>query len=991
MGNKKKSNESNQEIKNIDLPKHIVGIGASAGGLEALQLFFDNLPSNTGLAFVIVQHLSPDYKSLMVELLSKHTQMKVLIVENGLKIQANSVYLIPPKKNMIIENSCLFLYEQPQRHTLNLPIDIFFKSLAEDQGEQAIGIILSGTGSDGTRGIRAIKGEGGTIIVQDEFSAQFDGMPKSAIATGLADFVLPPASMPEQLLKFISHPYVAKQEEPENRIVTDDDSFTTIFRLLKKKVYVDFSLYKPATVVRRIERRMGIVQLHSMDDYIAYLHSNPKEVTALFKDLLIGVTRFFRDSKSFELLKTKVIPEILDITKKKADKTIRVWVAGCSTGEEAYSIAMLLKECIDEQHLDCDVKVFATDIDREAIEFAGAGIYPDSIVADLEVELLSKYFEKKSTGYQVKQTIRETVVFAIQNLIKDPPFTKVDLISCRNLLIYIQPETQKKVLYIFNYALSPDGFLFLGNSETVGDMTDAFEPLDMKNRIYKHRGKGSLPLKDELLSDVTTMDMNILASYYKLKGNKKDIIPARKFENREKYYQELIRKITPTVFIINEHRDLIQAFGEKREYLHVPEGNVSLDIINMMPRELSLALSSAIHKVRKENKPIIYDNIRVKEKDEVKKVKLKVDFIRDPINQATLFIIMLDRDDQEHSERIDQSNRVAPDAILEQRVNDLEQEIQFTRENLQATIEELQTSNEELQATNQELLAANEELQSTNEELQSVNEELNTVNAEYQAKNIELNSLNNDIKNLMESTDIGTIFLDKSLHIRKYTPAITKAINILDRDIGRSFFDLSVPIFGDISKDINKVLTSSKAIERTIDTEKKSYLLRILPFMNDKNEIDGIVITLVNISLQRNAEKAFQLQYKLLERILESSSVATILVNKDGGIKFVNKNAELLMGYKKKKLQSIRIDSSKLIFYNLEGKKISIMDELINQIIKTKQQISKFIVRFNKNNYKNVKNKHEIVCSITATPTINENQEVDGAVLIFHEVASQLE
>ncbi|MBF0102150.1 MAG: PAS domain-containing protein [Desulfobacterales bacterium] len=973
-------------------PKYIVGIGASAGGLEALQQFIINMPPNTGLAFVIVQHLSPDYKSLMVELLSKHTQMQVLRVENGVKIQANCVYLIPPKKNMVVNNGKIYLSEQPQRHALNLPIDIFFKSLAEDQGERAIGIILSGTGSDGTRGIRSIKGEGGTVMVQDEISAQFDGMPKSAIATGLADFILSPANMPEQLLKFISHPYVSKKEEAQHRIETDDNEFTSIFRLLNKKANVDFSLYKPATVVRRIERRMGIVQLHSLDDYISYLHSNPKEISALFKDLLIGVTKFFRDTKSFEILKNTVIPDLVDRCIKKNEKIIRAWIAGCSTGEEAYSIAMLIKDHLSRfNNLGCEVKLFATDIDRDAIEFASMGIYPDSIVADVDVELLSKYFEKRANGYQVKQSIREIVIFATQNLIKDPPFTKVDFISCRNLLIYLQPVLQKKVLSIFNYALLPDGCLFLGSSETISDMSDSFEPIDQKNRIYKHLRKGELPVEHKLFGDQSAKDMGVLASYYRFKGNTKEMLPAKKFEVREKYYHEIIRKISPTVFIINEQRELIQAFGEKRKYLVIPEGNVTMDIISLLPREISLALSSAIHKVRKENQPITYDNIRIKEQDNIKKITLKVDFIRDPVNQAILFVIVIDHEDTDPLEKIERGNRQITDAILEQRVNDLEQEIQFTRENLQATIEELQTSNEELQATNEELLAANEELQSTNEELQSVNEELNTVNAEYQTKNIELTELNNDMKNLMKSTDIGTIFLDKSLHIRKYTPAVTRVIKILDRDIGRPFTDLSFPLIDNVVKDIQTVLESGDSIERSIDNEKQSYLLRILPFIDDQNEANGVVITLINITQQRNTEKAFKDQYKLLERILEASSVSTIMVNIKGKITFVNKNAEKLFGYTKKALEQMSIDSSKLNFLDLDGNATSLIDTLLAEIFKSKREIDNFIIRFTRKAPKGTNAKQEIVIRITGNPTLNENRVIDGAVLVCQEVAHQNE
>lgn len=968
-------------------PSYIVGIGASAGGLEALQLFFNNMPVDSGLGFVVVQHLSPDYKSLMVELLSKHTSMEVLRVENGIVIRPNCVYLIPPKKDMEILDGMLFLSEQQKRHSLNLPIDTFFLSLAEDQRERAIGIILSGTGSDGTRGVTAIKGEGGTVLVQDAESAQFDGMPKSAIATGLADFIMPPAEMPGQIMKFISHPYLADKKEPEEVLTKEEDSFSKLIRLLQKRVNVDFTYYKPATVVRRIERRMGIVQVHSLDDYTSYLLNHPKEINALFKDLLIGVTKFFRDSQSFKVLRDTVIPVIFENLKKKRkeDEVVRVWVAGCCTGEEPYSIAMLFLDYMERNNVSCEVKVFATDLDRSAIEFAGIGLYPDSIVADIEPEFINKYFEKKATGYQVRRSIREMVVFALQNLIKDPPFTKVDLISCRNLLIYLQPVMQQKVLSLFNYALTPDGYLFLGSSETLGDMIDAFEHLDLKNRIYRHRGVGTLPLKDVLLPSVGR-EMLSFANQHQM-GQHHMMISQSKYNVREKYFHEIIRRIAPTTLVINEQRELVQAFGNTRAYLQIPEGNVNLDILAMLPRELSLALSSAIHKVRKDRQPVNYSSIRIKDGNVSRMIAAKVDYVQTDERQAPFFLIVIQEETAKEATELNQvlaSGDANP--ILEQRINDLEQEVQFTLENLQATIEELQTSNEELQATNEELLAANEELQSTNEELQSVNEELNTVNAEYQSKNIELTELNNDIRNLMESTDIGTIFLDRQLCIRKFTPAVTRVINLLEQDIGRPFSDLAIPFAEDLLPQITAIRQDTRLVEKVAGHGSQYFLLRFLPFINDREEFDGVVITLINITEQKNAESALQSQYDLLRRIMENSPSVIVRVDLAGKISFVNRQAEEAFGYKTSSLLRMSLDSPELKFSDLDGGPVAGKDGLLAMLVKTRQPVNNYIIRMERKIRKKV---NELVFKVTANPTFNERKEIDGAVLQFDTVAHQ--
>ncbi|MES9915926.1 MAG: chemotaxis protein CheB, partial [Candidatus Thiodiazotropha sp. 4PDIV1] len=467
-------------------PTHIVGVGASAGGLEAIEAFFKEMPPVSGVAFVVIQHLSPDHKSLMAELLSKRTRMPVHRAQDGMGVEPNSVYLIPPNKNLRLFHGRIILSEQDRdSRGINLPIDIFFRSLAEDQGAKAIAIVLSGTGSDGTSGIRAIKEELGMVMVQAEETAAFDGMPRSAIATGLVDYILPPNEMPTQLLSYLKHPFTAK-DEYESTVLNDEDGVARIFALLRESSKIDFTYYKPTTIIRRIERRMAVNQIHDLNDYVRFMEGYPVELNSLHKDLLIGVTSFFRDPEAFKGIASKYLPQLF--REAKEDK-LRLWVSGCSTGEEAYSLAILCCEVLETLKIKMDVKIFATDVDREAILTASAGVFAESAVADIEPGMLSKYFYRRDEGFHISRQVREMVVFAQHNLVKDPPFTNMDLISCRNLLIYLQPVLQKRVLELFNFALNPKGILFLGSSETTGEMAEYFDPVDHKWRIYQSRGR----------------------------------------------------------------------------------------------------------------------------------------------------------------------------------------------------------------------------------------------------------------------------------------------------------------------------------------------------------------------------------------------------------------------------------------------------------------------------------------------------------------------
>ena len=919
-------------------PDYVIGIGASAGGLDAIQQFFKNMPSDSGMAFVVVQHLSPDYKSMMAELLSKHTSMPVTQASSGMCLEPDRVYLIPPKKNLTLKDGHLFLPEQDHSHGLNLPIDIFFRSLAEAEENKAVAIVLSGTGSDGTRGIRNIKENGGMIMVQDEDSAQFDGMPRSAINTGLADYVLPPDKMPDALLKFVRHPFIdpRKQEHP---IETETESMSRLLDVVASKTSVDFQYYKKNTVIRRIERRMGIVQSRTVSDYLEYLLRNTDEMDSLFRDLLIGVTKFFRDSFMFEVVNREVVPELFRLARERKSHEVRVWVPGCSTGEEAYSIAMLLHDYRDRNNLSCDIKVFATDIDRRALELAGAGVYPDSIAADVDVRLLSKYLDKRTSTFRVKQCIRELVVFAIQNLVKDPPFTRIDLVSCRNLLIYFQPVLQKKALSIFNYALNTEGFLVLGTSESVGEMSGAFMDLDSKSRIYQHTEVGGAPLKDPIV--FSPSGHNLMERIGRPAAGGTDFPVPHTYESREAYYHALLSKVSKAVLVLNSDRELVQTFGDASKYLHFPMGNVSLDILTMLPRPLSLVVSSGIHRCQKQKAAAVYNNVQYSKNDDTQVVGVYVDFI-ELDDKKIFFTIMIDELPVREM-RVDCKDTQVD--FFNQRITELEQEVQFSRENLQATVEELQTANEELQASNEELLAANEELQSTNEELQSVNEELNTVNSEYQAKVMELSILNNDMTNLMQSTDIATIFLDSRMRIRKFTPEVTRETNILDQDIGRPLTDLTNPVLDELPGDVAKVIAGAASTQRVVRSGSRWFLMRALPFRNEHGVMDGVVVTLVNITEQKQNELALEQRNKLLINVLENSNMAQLMVNGQGMVLFSNTSARTLLGWEQQAPFTDYLTAGKCVFKDLEGTPLTELYNPLADALTQKKPITRWVVR----------------------------------------------
>lgn len=872
-------------------PHHIVGIGASAGGLEALEKFFLHMPADSGMAFVVIQHLSPDYKSLMVELLSKHTPMKVLRAEDGMPVEPNRVYLIPPKKIMTISHGRLALTEKDEAAVIHLPIDIFLRSLAADQGDAAVAVILSGTGSDGMRGVRAIKEAGGMVMVQDEASAKFNGMPRAAISTGVADYILPPQNMPDELIKFTARKPGVPAEESTPSGIASEEPLADILQLLKHQTHVDFKFYKPSTVIRRIERRMHVNQIENLGEYFQYLLKSPREVNLLYKEMLIGVTNFFRDPEAFQVLKEKVIPEIVD--QHAPHDPIRVWCAGCSTGEEAYSLAMLFLEHFNVVGRQWDVKIFATDIDREALEYAGTGVYPESIAADVSPERLSRFFTKSGGNYRVSRQMREMVIFAPHNVCKDPPFTRIDLISCRNLLIYLQASMQRRVLAYFTFSLKPQGFLFLGASETVGEQADYFKTYDQRWKIYRTRSEHR-PTLGETLSLPDPMEKKAAVKL----GLERIGRPADGSELIERICMTVIQRFATTCFVVDENFQLLYLLGDSTRYMGFPPGQASLDVLKLLPREISMAVSTALHRAKKEAKEAVYRDVLVhKDSGPPQRVHVRVVPEQTRRGQRTFYLIFLEEDAQGTPEPIE-ATVIDPRDEAAQRICDLEQDLQYTRENLQATIEELETANEELQATNEELLSSNEELQSTNQELQSVNEELYTVNAEYQNKIDELTQLNNDLSNLLRCTDIGTLFLDRDLKIRRFTPAATRFIHLMEQDIGRPLKHLAHSLdYPQMTDDAAFVIETGEQVAREVLYRQEiPVLVKIFPYLDEHDRCQGAVLTFVDVSKLKAVEKNLAKIEKEKDLILESVSDVILYLNRDLRVLWANRACRDVFG-----------------------------------------------------------------------------------------------
>ncbi|MFW5742500.1 MAG: chemotaxis protein CheB, partial [Spirochaetota bacterium] len=843
-------------------PAFIVGVGASAGGLEAIEAFFSAMPEENELGFVVVQHLSPDYKSLMVEILSKRTPMPVRRAEEGMSVSPGTIHLIPPKTNLTIFHGKLLLHEQEPTRGVNLPIDVFLRSLAEDQGERAVAVILSGTGSDGMRGVREVKQAGGMIMVQDPVGAKFDGMPRAAISTGLADFVLPADEMAEQLVAFTRHPHLVSQAKRE-RLHVDEDGMTRIFAMLRERCKVDFTHYKPSTVTRRVDRRMTITGVETTDEYANHLQSNPTEVTTLFRELLIGVTSFFRDAEVFEKLRAEVIPGLVE---SASGRELRLWVAGCSTGEEAYTLAMLIREELDSCGVALDVKIFATDIDRDALQFAATGSYPESVAADIPPEFLSRYFFRKDDHFQIIRSVREMVVFAQHNLVKDPPFTSIDLISCRNLLIYLQPVLQTKVLEFFLFSLRPDGVLLLGTSETAGEMADGLRTVDTKAKIF--RSKGRLRLVSGTSDGGHSTGGPGETRFQEISRQAGALRAATRGDGErtlERFLEAVSSRFLPTAIIVNENLEVQHVVGDSRPFMQVPAGRPTVELERIVVKELSIPFVTGLQKVFREQKPLEFHGVKVRDGETTRVVDLILMPIEERRGQAALAAGLIREHETEGDGECLETTTYDLSHEAEQRIADLEQELQFSRENLQATIEELETANEELQATNEELLASNEELQSTNEELQSTNEELFTVNAEYNAKIVELSELTGDVENLLASPTIGLLLIDENLTVRRFSPGMTRLLDLTESDVGRSIERVASHAKEFDLREAYRHAETGPGEWEVETTDGAWFLLHAEPYAIGPDETSGVVISAVDITDRKRMEAELAERHRRLE------------------------------------------------------------------------------------------------------------------------------
>ncbi len=854
---------------------YVVGIGASAGGLDALERFFHDLPIDSGAAFVVIQHLSPDHKSMMANLLSRHTRMPVVTVTDAMRIEPNVVYLIPPGNLMSVAVGQLHLSPKNPRG-LSLPIDLFFTSLAQEYGNHAIGVILSGTGSDGTRGAVAINAAGGLLLAQDPETAKFDGMPRSVIVTGLVDEILPPEALGPRILdhiRHVPHPSLIKPEQPDLPLERDSP-MEEILHLLHQQGGVNFRDYKPATVVRRIERRMQVRHVPDLVHYLDLLESDRSEALTLRREILIPVTNFFRDSDSFEALAESIIKLVRE---RNDGQPLRVWVAGTSTGEEAYSIAILFAEAFEQVKRWPSLKIFATDVEQQNIEAAGAGVFSEAILAEVSPERLERFFTKRGNHYVVKAEIRQNIVFARHNLLEDPPFTRMDLVTCRNVLIYFKTRAQERALRRLQYAMAASGSLFLGSSESLGALQQDFSTISAKHKIYRILRHVSLPL--ESAGNILTRPGSAKprnAGFHR-PGPTPDSLAIDAGQD------QLLREYAPPSLLISPKHELIHVFGQAQRYLRFPEGSVSLELNRLLPQRLAPIATALLHKAAKDREAIRSDTLLLESGNGEKH---RVSLIARPLGASEMGHAALLLTFESQPAPIDPARpdmtTLNVDAETVERIEVLERELAATRDSLQATIEELETANEELQATNEELMASNEELQSSNEELQSVNEELYTVNAENQEKIEILNRLNTDLDSMAKAATIATVFVDEGLRLTRFTAEACQLFKIREGDIGRTLDDFSHALeHPDFIGELRKTLASGMPFEQEINARNgKCYLTRILPYTLPSGQTRSAVVSFIDVTALSDIRR--------LQSILDALPDRVAVFDAAGDITLVN-------------------------------------------------------------------------------------------------------
>lgn len=835
--------QSAATLDQADLPPFMVaGVGASAGGLEACSMLLRAMPRDVGVALIIVQHLSPGHDSMMPQLLAGRTALPVAEVTDGMRIEPNRVFVIPPSFHLEIVQACLRLRPRPADRTQHMPIDHFFRSLAEYAQSRAIGIILSGSASDGAIGMQEIKANGGIAIVQEPRTARNDGMPRAAIGTGVIDLVLPPDLIAAELARIAASPLVARLARaagPEPEI--HDEHFGRILRMLRTASGVDFAQYKQPTIRRRLQRRMVLHKIGSFEDYVAYLEQNPAEIGALYQDILIHVTRFFRDSESFEALTSGAFGSMAG--NRAGDAPIRVWIPGCSTGEEAYSVAIALIEFLGERADDTPVQIFATDVSDTAIDHARAGVYPESIAADVSPERLRRFFTKTDGSYKVTKAVRDLCVFARQDLTRDPPFSRLDLIVCRNVLIYLGANLQRRLMNVFHYALRPMGFLMLGSAETVGPAVDLFSPLDKRHRLFTKKVAGERG------------DMGFgraEAMINRSEGQRRPRMEYRPTSVQNEANHIVLARYSPAGVLVDDDLQVLQFRGQTGKFIEPPSGDPSLNILKMAREGLLYALRTALHEARKTGQSVRREGLRIRPNGGSIQANLEVVPMGEPPERRH-FLILFEDATGKRAPRRPPTPKKTRKGGHEQRIRELEYEVAASREYLQSIIQDLEAANEELQSANEEILSANEELQSTNEELdtakeelQSTNEELNTLNEELQGRNEELGRVNGDLMNLLASVQIAIVIVSGDLRIRRFTPMAEKLLNLIPGDVGRPIGDIKPNIdCPDLERLIAEAIDNVTTNEREVQDHSGCWFsLRIRPYKSVESRIDGAVIAL---------------------------------------------------------------------------------------------------------------------------------------------------
>jgi two-component system CheB/CheR fusion protein len=836
-------------------PFPIVAIGASAGGLEAFSNLLRALPPEPGLALVFIPHLDPTHESAMVELLSRTTHLPVHQAKEGTRVTHNNVYVLPPNSDMTISGGVLHLVKREAGRGHHMPIDSFFRSLADDQTSNAIGVILSGTATDGTIGLSAIKNADGITFAQDPESAKYDGMPHSAVAAGVVDFVLPPDRIAQELIRIQRQP--SKPEPAREAFDGKDRLLQDVFRLLKSFSKVDFVDYKTATIQRRILRRMNINQISDLGDYVKLLHRSPEEVAALYRDVLINVTSFFRNPAVFDSLREVVYPKIL--ADHPSSEPVRIWVPGCSSGEETYSHAISLMEMLSDLRIEVPIQIFGTDLSESAIQRARTGIYNESVASDVSEVRLRRFFHKVTDGYQISKTIRDMCVFARQNVFSDPPFSRMDLISCRNVLIYLSPILQKKVIPIFHYALKPEGFLLVGNSEgLLGSGLEIFDLVDRKCKIYQKRSVPSPVTFGLTLSGQEPAERSVEKAAHVITEDEPVKTPVDVQREADRL---LLTKYVPSAVVVTDDLEILQTRGRTNRFLELPSGKASLNLLKMARPGLLYELRSLIEQARKNGVTVSKERVRLEDGETTVSIKLEVIPFRTPARDQRHFLVLFEEqgstktgvETKQVSRRPSKEIADAKDlqiAQLKQELGGTKEYLQSIIETQEATNEELQSANEEIQSGNEELQSTNEELQTSKEELESANEELNTVNEEIQHRNQQLAQFSNDLTNLLNSATIPMIMLGEDLHIRRYTPEAERVFGFSDRDVGKALthlpLNLDLPQFErwmlDVMRDV------SMRNEQVQSRDGKTYKLRITPYRTLENKIDGIVVSLLDIT-----------------------------------------------------------------------------------------------------------------------------------------------